>query len=357
MKIKNRTVFSIAFILCITVLGAQNNRTITIGDIIAESGEKVTGKLIIEDGVDEGTFIPLTIINGTKPGPVFSMFAGIHGTEYVPIIALQKLVSEIEPGELSGTLILVHVANIPAYSYRNAYNGQIDNKNLNRVFPGKKEGTISERIAYALTNEILTKSDYFFDIHGGEFSEQVVDYIYFFYGCPEGDVCRKSRMLALATGNKYLIPQKYDEIPDSIQNTYSDVAAFRLGVVSITNEWGDQGIVDPDELKAALKGVVNVLRTVNMLEGEAFINKSPVFLMNQKNSTSNYDGVFYPLVDKAQFVTQGMQLGYLTDYWGKIVDEYHSPYNGIVVKVNTAPAVKKGENVIRVAEVSDRFDE
>ena len=229
---------AIVFVLIIltTTIRAQTNLTFKIGNIEAKSGEKVTGSLIVEEGVDEGTIIPISIINGETPGPVLTLFAGIHGTEYVPIIALQKLVKEISPGELSGTLILVHVANIPAYINRASYDGPVDKKNLNRVFPGKKDGTNSERIAYALSNEILDKSDYFIDLHGGEFSEQIVDYVYFYYGCPDGDVCEKSILMAHATGNKYLIPLKYDVVHDTAQATYSDEVAFRLGVGVISNE-------------------------------------------------------------------------------------------------------------------------
>ena len=122
----------------------------------AKSGEKITGSLIVEDDIDKGTFIPITIINGAKPGPVLTLVAGIHGTEYVPIIAAQKIVNEIEPAELSGTLIVVHIANIPSFKGRGVYSSPIDHKNLNRVFPGKKDGTVSERIAYTITNEIIT---------------------------------------------------------------------------------------------------------------------------------------------------------------------------------------------------------
>ena len=113
------------------ILIAQNSKTFTIGSIESKSGEKVSGSLIIENGVDKGTFIPITIINGAKPGPVLTLVAGVHGTEYVPIISLQQLSNEINPYELSGTVIMVHIANIPSFSDRAVYSSPIDNKNLN----------------------------------------------------------------------------------------------------------------------------------------------------------------------------------------------------------------------------------
>ncbi|MCB2222517.1 MAG: succinylglutamate desuccinylase/aspartoacylase family protein [Bacteroidetes bacterium] len=173
------------------ILIAQNNKTFTVGSIEAKSGEKVSDSLIVEKGFDEGTFIPITIINGAKSGPVLTLVAGVHGTEYVPIISLQQLLNEINPNELSGTIIMVHIANIPSFSGRAVYSSPIDNKNLNRCFPGKNKGTISERIAYTITNEIIKKSDYYIDLHGGEFNEAIVDFIYFQVGCPEIHICEQ----------------------------------------------------------------------------------------------------------------------------------------------------------------------
>ncbi|HOP04027.1 MAG TPA: M14 family metallopeptidase [Tenuifilaceae bacterium] len=354
-----KRVLQILFLLSFfsNFLNAQTNQTFTIGSIEAKSGEKVSGSLVVEKGIDEGTFIPITIINGAKPGPVLSLFAGIHGTEYVPIITLQKLLKEIDPNKLSGTVILVHIANIPSFSHRNVYLSQIDNKNLNRVFPGKKDGSISERIAYTLTNEVIKKSNYFIDLHGGEFNEELVDYIYFYYGCPDDDLCKKSRMLAQAMGNNYLIPDKFKAYDGSPQSTYTDLIAIQSGIPSITLEWGDQGKVDLKEIEFAKKGLLNVIRTVGMLEGDIFTNEHPVYLINENFIQSNYNGILYTFVNKGQFVTKGTYIGYTTDYWGNILEEYHSPINGIIVTVTVAPTINKGENVFRVDEPVEKFEE
>ena len=146
--------FIVAFLLLFSSLEniqAQETEQFAFGDLIAVPGQKVTGKLIVEKGSDAGSYIPISIICGEKPGPVLTLNAGIHGTEYVPVIALQKLLKEIDPAELSGVLVLVHVANLPSYLGRGVYSNPIDFKNLNRVFPGKMDGTFSERLAYKLS--------------------------------------------------------------------------------------------------------------------------------------------------------------------------------------------------------------
>src|SRR5438552_8631853 len=100
---------------------------------------------------DAGTQIPVTTIRGGGTGPVLGLIAGNHGYEYPPILALQRLRTLIDPAKLKGTIIMVHVANMPSFLGRTVYFSPVDGKNLNRVYPGRKDGTVSERIAYAIT--------------------------------------------------------------------------------------------------------------------------------------------------------------------------------------------------------------
>jgi predicted deacylase len=349
----------VAFILLFTSLQkvhAQEIEQLAIGDLIAVPGQKVTGKLIVEKGSDTGSFIPVSIICGEKPGPVLTLTAGVHGTEYVPVITLQKILKDIDPTVLSGVLVLVHVANVPSYLGRGVYSNPIDFKNLNRVFPGKMNGTFSERLAYTLSNKIIGKSDYYIDIHAGEFNERLLNYLYFYYGCPDKELCRQSRLLAHAMGNTHLIPFDYSSIPDSEPSANTDIEGMRRGIPSITVEYGDMGIVDPEILEFAVKGIINVMRTIGMLEGEPFVVKQPSYLLDVTSLEGESDGIFYSLVDKGDLVEEATLLGYITDFWGNRIQEFHAPYSGIVVKTNSSPAINKGESIIQLAKVADTFN-
>ena len=336
---------------------AQEKKIFSIGTIQASPGEKVSGKLIVEEGIDKGSFIPITIIHGTKPGPVLTLNAGIHGTEYVPVIALQRIGQEINPDELSGILILVQVANIPSFQGRGVYNNPIDFKNLNRVYPGKADGTFSERLAFTISNEIISKSDYYIDLHGGEFNESLLNFLYFYYGCPDAEICRKSRMMAHAMGNRYLIPYDYNSIPDSLPSKYSEYEAMRQGVPAIVAEFGDRGEVNPSILDFAVKGIINIMRTLGMLEGETFVVNNPIYMLDEEFLDSKNDGIFYPLFEKGHYVTKGASLGFTTDYWGKRIEEFVAPYSGIIISIYLSPVVNKGDGVIHMAKVSDVFNE
>jgi len=148
-----------------TLTSAQQSGALRIGSAAARAGEKGSGFIVVPAGIDSGTRIPLTIVRGKDPGPTLALIAGTHGDEVAPVIALQRVRRELDPARLAGTVLLVQVANLPSFLRRTVYYSPIDGKNLNRVYPGKRDGTVSERIAYAITHEIIERADYLVDIH------------------------------------------------------------------------------------------------------------------------------------------------------------------------------------------------
>ena len=179
------------------------------------------------------------------------------------MFALQKIAREIDPSELSGILVLVQVTNIPSFLGRAVYYCPPDQKNPNRVYPGKADGTFTERLAYTMSNEVFGKSDYYIDLHSGKFNERLVNFLYFPYDCPDADLCRKSSVLAHAMGNTYMIPFEYASIPpELLPSMYTTDEAVRQGVPAIVVELGDIGIVDPGILEFA---DVKQLKTISKM--------------------------------------------------------------------------------------------
>ncbi|MDG1995413.1 MAG: succinylglutamate desuccinylase/aspartoacylase family protein, partial [Emcibacteraceae bacterium] len=175
MAIKFHKILLVLTLMMITAfqtnLYGQEN-VIMIENISAAPGKLVTGEIEIKSD-QNSTIIPITIVNSKKPGPTLVLVAGIHGSEYSPIIALQNLMLRIDPENISGAVIAVHIANMPSYIGRTIYNSPLDGKNLNRSFPGKIHGTITERIAYFLTSEVYPLADAVLDIHSGDGNEQL----------------------------------------------------------------------------------------------------------------------------------------------------------------------------------------
>lgn len=160
-------------VVCLDLAGAARaqHADFSVGTIIAPAGTRVSGFLEVLKGVDAGTRIPVTVIHGSKPGPVLALVAGTHGYEYSPILALQRFPAKTDPRELVGTIIMVHIANMPSFLGRTTYYSPVDGENLNRVCPGKTDGTVSERIAATLTREVIDRADYLVDLHCGDGNE------------------------------------------------------------------------------------------------------------------------------------------------------------------------------------------
>ena len=218
------------------------NAVFVIGESAIPAGETYRGKLLVpsgEDGIE--SFIPITVHHGAEVGPVLALIAGIHGSEYAPILAMQKLAPLIDPSELRGTLIIVHIANMPAFSGRTIYTGPNDLKNLNRSFPGDINGTITDRIAYTIRNEVMMRADYLVDIHSGDGNESLRPSYSAYYGEAGGEeVIEQSRRLAVSFGLGTIVrfAGSYNSKEDAI---YTSAQAVTLGIPAIDIESGELG--------------------------------------------------------------------------------------------------------------------
>src|SRR5947209_20287539 len=167
---------SAAFFLA-TAAHAQRG-SFTVGTATAAPGQMATGFLEVPAGVDAATNIPVAVIQGAKPGPVLALVSGSHGTEYASIIAVVKLIHSVNPAELSGTVILLPLVNIPSFLQKVPHVNPVDNKSMNRFYPGKIDGTQTDRVSYLITKQVVERSDYLIDYHGGDLDEDLRPYSY-----------------------------------------------------------------------------------------------------------------------------------------------------------------------------------
>lgn len=326
----------------------------TTGPLTAAPGTMVSGFLDIADGVDVGTKVPVTIAHGAKPGPVLALIAGTHGYEYAPVIALHRVRRALDPSLLSGTVIMVHVANMPSFMERTVYRGPVDGKNLNRVYPGRADGTVSDRIAHAITTYVIAPADYVLDLHAGDGNEALRPYIYM---PVTGDKAmdRAIRDMALAFGLDHIVID--DQRDMSARPTrYTDQTALVMGKPAITTETGQLGSVAEDWVGPAERGVWNILRHFSMIPGTATPVENPVWLIGYRVVTSPADGVFIPAVRDGYAVAAGGRLGVLQNLFGEPVATIHAPFDGIVNYVVATPPVRRGEPLAMVSRRADPPD-
>ena len=143
---------------------------VAVGGVHAASGKTVRTRLPVP-GVDEAYHPYVTLVGGREPGPVVSVISGVHGAEISSIEATRRLAQTLGPRLLRGTVIVQPVTNLASFFARSLYVNPVDQKNLNRVFPGSPDGTASERLAYAVVEQLVKPADVVFDLHGGDIVE------------------------------------------------------------------------------------------------------------------------------------------------------------------------------------------
>jgi predicted deacylase len=329
---------------------APRREALRVGPVAAEPGQQASGYLVVPDGVDQGTRIPVSVFNGVEPGPVLALVAGTHGYEYTSIVALQRLRARVDPKALTGSLILVHMANPTTFYGRRIYFSP-DGKNLNRVYPGQADGTISQRIAHAITNEVIARATHVVDMHCGDGNESLRPYSYWQV---TGDKAldEAGKRLALAFGLDHIVIDR--ERPSDPERTlYTSNTAVRRGKPAITVESGGMGLTDEVSVGAQEAGALSVMADLGMLRAPSVKVEHPIFIDKSQVVSSPATGVWAAAVEKMQSVAAGTLLGRVTDPFGNLLHEVRAPFAGEVLYVVGTPPVTEGEPLAFVGRIAE----
>ena len=239
-----------------TLMNAQNKL-----DSILLNGEDASKHHFyqtIYDNYGNYSSIPISIIKGAEKGPVFTIISGVHGVEYSSIIATHELLQEFKPELLSGTIIVIPLANPNSFYSRSPFLNPQDRLNLNRVFPGKQDGSITEKIAHFITTKIIAKSDLFIDIHGGDANEDLLSFIGYYRNNGQAEATEKIKKLAEASGFKYVVSWPYNLTKDQAAK-YAFKQAIQDGKLALTIEAGKLGNVQTEAVQLIKDGIYNIL--------------------------------------------------------------------------------------------------
>jgi len=324
----------------------------TVGTAAAKPGQKATGTIDVPAGSDAATQIPVVVIRGANPGPTLALVSGAHGTEYASIIALEGLIGTLDPAQISGTVILLPLVNIPSFEQKVPHVNPVDNKSMNRFYPGKEDGTQTERASFLITREVVDKSDYLIDFHGGDLDESLRPYAYWIVsGNKKQDAV--SKQMVLAFGLDHIIISE-DRPKDLSATKYLDNTATMRGKPTITVEAGYAGTVETDDVAALVQGTRNVMRLLKMLPGTPHAIDHPVWIKALGEVASPVDGIFYPLVKRDTYVEAGRKLGDVTDYFGKVIFEARAPVSGVILHICAVPSMKKGDNIANIGVIAPK---
>jgi hypothetical protein len=298
---------------------------------------------------DPATRIPVTVFHGARPGPVLALMAGVHGYEFPPILAAQRLLDVIDPARLSGTVVLVRLAHVAAFEERVPYLDPYDRKNLNRVFPGRADGSQTERIAWALTTLVIHRSDVLVDLHSGDGAEWLEEFVGI-YGGPLATRYETSRAVGLAFGLRNVIRYSMDTREQIDSGRSANRQAVADGKATVLVEIGENGRRDTAFVEPIVNGVLNALRVLEMLDGAPIPARPDTRWFDGTASVlATTSGIFTPVGNRGYEVRKGALIGTVSDYSGRLLEKIVSPVNGYAMYGLAGPPVRAGESVLTIA--------
>lgn len=316
----------------------MNRKTITVGSAVAAPGTAVRGHIAVTKlagGSDLN--IPVIVINGIRPGPCLWVDAAIHGDEPEGTVTCQQVARLIKPESLAGTLVLVPALNVPAYEA-----GQRGNPldtfsyDMNRIYPGRANGYLTERIAWAHAEFMKNVADLEIAIHSGGAHSYLSETIFV-------NEDPASVELAKAMG------RGWEMVLSAISPKGNPMATMlEMGKTGITVELGGRSATSPEEMQRVeatlVEAILNVMRHYKMIEGEAHY-PSMRWKGVQEALLAPASGIFIPApgVGCRRPMKEGDPLAKIVDIWGDTIAELHAPADGMIFGLRALANVTTGE--------------
>ena len=305
-------------------------KLLTVGSLTAREGEKVQGMVEIPGGSIQ---LPVTLVNGTRPGKTLLITSGVHGGEYVGIQAAIETAASLQPEEVQGQVILVHPANPNAFYQRVSYINPGDGKNLNRSFPGDPNGTQTERMAHFIATQMVDQADFCVDLHGGDLHEELSSYaIYSDASTPEN--------MAVSLEAARQLTVRYIHKSAATGGLYG-CSALR-GIPGILIERGCRGLWTPQEVADYREDLCRLMRHLGILPGTNAPAPSPVEFQYSKVLRAPKDGCWYPMASPGDWIAPGQKLGELRDCFGNLLFEAVAQEEGMLLYRIVSLAVNEG---------------
>lgn len=277
--------------------------------------------------------LPFFDVQGAHEGPLLTLISGVHGTEYTSIAAVREFAASLDPSTVHGRVVAVPIVNLPAFWARSPFVVPVDDKNLNRNFPGDPAGSYTEQLAHHITERFIKGSDYLIDLHAGDLPEALEPFAMY----EESPVEAKAREMAMAYGVGHVVRQT--AAVRTVAGSSAAVAAD-LRIPAIIAESGQNGLVDRPSVERHVAGLQNVARLLGVLPGEP----TPVEPAREHEGwhwlRTPDAGWWQPAVPVGAFVEGGALLGTVTGVLGEPLQEIFAPEAGTLMFLTSSPAVQ-----------------
>ncbi|WP_418508661.1 succinylglutamate desuccinylase/aspartoacylase family protein [Corallibacter sp.] len=280
--------------------------------------------------------VPVIIERSKKPGPVVLFTAGIHGDEVNGVEIIRQIIAKGINKPKAGTIICIPIINV--FGFINLNREFPDGRDLNRVFPGTKNGSLASRVAYKLVNEVIPDVDFIMDFHTGGAGR---------FNAPQIRIAKnnpKLDKLADVFGSPFVLYSK--NIKKSFRST-----CHKLDIPILLFEGGKSFHIDDQVTNTAVNGAKRVLNHLGMLSTRFKVSKPkkmPVYILDSRWQRASFSGMFKPSIAINSKVTKGDIIGNITDPYGKFNHFVKASNSGYIINVNESPIVYQGDALFHI---------
>ena len=302
-----------------------------------------------DDAAWGAVMIPITVIRSGQ-GPTALLTGANHGDEYEGAIALAKLANTLRAEDVSGCVIIVPFMNYPAFR-AGTRTSPIDRGNLNRTFPGKPDGTVTEKIADYVQRQLLPRADFVLDIHSGG---RTLDFLPFAAIHVLDDKAQQARCSAAMQA--FNAPYSMTLLELDAVGMF-DTAAEAAGKVFVSTELGGGGSATARSVAVADRGVRQFLIHCGICRGE--LEQRPTVRLDMPDGdcyvTSLHDGLLEMCRDLGETVKKGELIARVHDVrrTGTAPVDYHARRDGLLAARHFPGLIGCGDTLAVVAEIVD----
>lgn len=314
----------------------RRNRPITIGGVTVQPGQRRYVDLPLPPLYTHTSVeMPVHVINGKFAGPTLFVTAAIHGDEINGIEIIRRLLATKAVSRLSGTLIAVPVVNVYGFVSQSRY--LPDRRDLNRSFPGSEKGSMAARLADTLMSEIVQKCTHGIDLHTAAEGRANLPQIRV-----DLDAHPELLELAQAFGPPIILDSATRE--GTLRSAAGDLPLLLY-------EAGEALRFDEVAIRAGLKGVLRVMRHLNMLPAGKLTERTnkPWIANHSVWMRAPQSGILRSRIPLGGIVEEGVVLGYISDPFGEAEQAVVSHVSGVLIGITKLPLVHEGEALYHVA--------
>lgn len=278
--------------------------------------------------------VPVIIERGKKDGPVVLLNAAVHGDELNGVEIVRRIIEAKLNKPLKGTIICIPVLNV--FGFLNLSRKFPDGRDLNRSFPGSKDGSLASQFAYEFLTEIAPHIDYMIDFHTGGADRDNAPQI----RCDGKD--KKALELAKVFGTDFILHSKL--ISNSLRNSLT-----KIGKTVLLFEGGKSLNFDENIISHGVNGAIRVLNHLGMQNVSIEAGVESTTITKSKWIRAPYSGLLHLDADNGSKVEKKSVIGYVSDPYGSFKKKITASNNGYIICVNTTPVVNKGDAIFHIS--------